>query len=188
MERYEMAELLSKKAGVSLEEAREALENNSWDMLDAMIELERSHKKADSSVHMETDESQSSRIHHVRNVNSEKESSPFSNGFAVLGEYIKKLFHVLLNNDFIVLRRGKQILSVPVLVLIFLLFASFGFMLFLLLVGLFLDCRYQFRGRQLGQDGINAAMGKVSDLAGNIKESFQNAGGNSSNNGNNSNP
>lgn len=177
MERYEMAELLSQKAGVSLEQARTALENNNWDMLDAMIDLERQNKKADSSVHMETDAEQSNRIRHVRNVSSEKDPSPFSNGFAVLWEYIKRLFRILLDNDFIVMRRGKQLLAVPVLILVILLFASFGFMLLALLVGLFLDCRYQFRGRQLGQEGINAAMNKVSDLAGNIKESFQNAAG-----------
>ena len=41
MERYEMAELLSKKAGVTLEEARQALAENEWDLLDAMVALER---------------------------------------------------------------------------------------------------------------------------------------------------
>ena len=54
MERYEMAELLSQKAGVSLEEARQALEENDWDMLDAMVALERAHKTADGGVHVET--------------------------------------------------------------------------------------------------------------------------------------
>ncbi|MDE6420210.1 MAG: UBA/TS-N domain protein, partial [Lachnospiraceae bacterium] len=44
MENYEKVEKLRERANVSYEEAKEALENNNWDILDAMIALEKSGK------------------------------------------------------------------------------------------------------------------------------------------------
>ena len=163
MERYEMAELLSKKAGVSLEEAKTALEENNWDLLDAMVALERAHKTAGAgpSVHMETEAAPSytSPIKPVKNVSGKTKHEPFfTNGFATLWDYIKKL------------------LAVPVLVMVVLLFASVGVMLVVLIAGLFCGCQYRFEGRQLGRDSINDAMGKASDIAEDIKESFRGDG------------
>ena len=173
MERYEMAELLSQKAGVSLEEARAALEENNWDMLDAMIALERAHKTAGGAVHVETG-AEAGGVHKVKNVSTHTGPRFFSNGFAVLWEYLKKLFRITLDNNFVVTRHGKQILTIPVLVMIVLLFASVGLMLVVLIGGLFCSCRYHFEGRQLGRDSINDAMGRMSDFAEDIKDSFQN--------------
>ena len=178
MERYEMAELLSKKAGVSLEEARSALEENDWDLLDAMVALERAHKGDGGGVHVRTDRADrdGGAVRPVKNVSGKDGPRFFSNGFAVLWDYIRKLFRITLDNDFVVMRRGKQLLTVPVLVMIVLLLLSFGLMLVALIAGLFCNCRYQFKGRQLGKEGINSAMGKMSDLADDIKESFQSGG------------
>ncbi len=176
MERYEMAELLSKKAGVSLEEARAALEENNWDMLDAMVALERANKTAGEAVHADTaDSGGEAGVKPVKNVSAHKDPGFFSNGFAVLWEYVKKFFRITLDNDFVVERRGKRLLGMPVLVLLVLLVLSAGLVLVALIVGLFCDCRYRLEGRQLGKDGINDAMGKMSDLAGDIKQSIQNA-------------
>ncbi len=173
MERYEMAELLSKKAGVSLEEARAALEEADWDMLDAMVLLERAHKTA-GGVNVETDGGYTDPgVKQVKNVSSHQGPNFFSNGFAELWGYIKRLFQISLDNDFVVMRHGKQLLAVPVLVLVVLLLASFGLMLVVLIAGLFCSCQYRFEGRQLGRDGINNAMGKMSDIADSIKESIQ---------------
>ena len=173
MERYEMAELLSQKAGVTLEEARAALEENNWDMLDAMVALERA-RNTSGGVHVDTEAGGygEPNIHPVKNVGHKREPF-FSNGFATIWEYIKKLWFVLLNNDFVVIRRDKRLLTVPVLVLVALLLVSFGLALVVLVVGLFCNCRYVFEGRQLGKDIVNDAMGRMSDLAEDIKESFQ---------------
>jgi hypothetical protein len=56
MEHYEMAELLSQKAHVSLEQARQALIDNNWDILDAIVALERRGKGSIPTVDVETDE------------------------------------------------------------------------------------------------------------------------------------
>ena len=123
-------------------------------MLDAMVALERAHKTA-AGVHVETGAEETAGVKPVKNVSSHEGPGFFSNGFAALWDYVRKLFRILVDNDFVVLRHDKQIMAFPVLVLAVLLFA----------------------GRQLGQEGVNAAMDKVSDLAGNIKQSIQNAGG-----------
>lgn len=177
MERYEMAELLSQKAGVSLEEAKAALEENNWDLLDAMVALERAHKTAGAgpSVHMETETAvpYTNPVRPVKNVSGgHKGQKFFTNGFAAIWDYIKKLFRISVENDFVVIRQDKQLLAVPVLVLVVLLIASFGLMLVVLIAGLFCGCQYRFEGRQLGRDAINDAMGKASDIAEDIKESF----------------
>ncbi len=172
MERYEMAELLSKKAGVSLEEARTALEENHWDLLDAMVALERAHKTSGPAVDMKTGPAGDSGVRPVRNVSGRQDHKVLADGFSALWGYVKKLLRITLDNDFVVFHQDKQIITVPVLVLIVLLFASVGLLLVALITGLFLGCRYQFTGRQLGRDSINDAMGKMSDLADGIKESL----------------
>ena len=51
MEHIEMVEKLMEKANVSYAEAKQALENNNWDMLDALIELERQGKVQGRAQH-----------------------------------------------------------------------------------------------------------------------------------------
>ena len=174
MERYEMTELLSKKAGVSLEQARAALEANDWDLLDAMIALDRAHRAQTDRAEADTAGSGGdSPVRPVKSVSGGKGGGAAAAGFATVWKYVKKLLRVTMDNYFIVVRRGREILSVPVLVMIVLFFASFGLMLLALVVGLFCECRYRFEGRQLGRDGVNGAMGKMSDAAEDIKDVFR---------------
>ena len=44
MDQFEKVEKLRERADVSYEEAKEALENSNWDILDAMIYLEQNGK------------------------------------------------------------------------------------------------------------------------------------------------
>lgn len=178
MERYEMTELLSKKAGVSLEEARAALEANDWDLLDAMIALDRARHAAGAASAQTDAAGEDSPVRPVKTVSGHKGADAASAGLAALWRYVKKLLRITLDNYFVVDRQGKEILSVPVLVLIVLLFASFGLMLLALAAGLFCQCRYRFEGRQMGKKGINDAMGKVSDAAEEIKDAFRAGRGN----------
>ena len=43
MTRLEMVEKIREKTGVTYEEAREALEKANWDMLDAVVTIEKEH-------------------------------------------------------------------------------------------------------------------------------------------------
>ena len=170
MERYEMAELLSKKAGVSLEEARQALAENEWDLLDAMVALERRGRTAVETVTVDTaGESAYSEPQQVRN--TVKKESFFTNGFAEIWHYIKRLWRFLLDTSFTVTRRGEQLFSVPILVLVILLLCCFWVVLPVLVIGLFIGCKYRFEGKK-GADAANRAMEKLDGVVENIKDTL----------------
>ncbi len=169
MERYEMAELLSKKANVSLEEAKIALEENEWDMLDAMVALERKYRKADDTVRVDAAETEEV-PQPVSTTKKDEGHMGFKAGMREFFRMIRKLFRITLDNDFTVRRFDSEILSVPVLVLVVLLIFCFWIILPLLFIGLFFGCRYRFEGRELGKPGVNKAMDKLGDVAEDIKE------------------
>ena len=170
MERYEMAELLSKKAGVSLEEARQALAENEWDLLDAMVALERRGRTAVETVTVDgADQSGYAEPQPVKN--TVKKEPIFTNGFAEIWHYIKRFWRFLLETSFTVCRRNERIFSVPILVLVILLLCSFWVVLPLLVIGLFVGCKYRFEGRKAAE-AANRAMEKLDGVVENIKDSL----------------
>ena len=177
MEHYEMAEILSKKAGVSLEEARSALEENNWDMLDAMIALERgnSGKTAQPVVvpgaQSHGSEQPPAAPQPVRSTADGGDS--FKKGLAKLWEYIKKLLRMMIETDFIISRRGSEKVRVPVLVLVILLIFCFWLVPIALIVGLFLGCSYRFEGKGKVSDTANRAMDKLKDAVDDVKDAFE---------------
>ena len=117
MERYEMAELLSKKAGVSLEEARQALAENEWDILDAMVALERRRGEAAKAVEVDREDSvEYTELQPVKNAS--KREPVFTNGFAMIWHYIKRALQLSVESFFTVTRKDNTLISVPVLVLV----------------------------------------------------------------------
>lgn len=79
-----------------------------------------------------------------------------------------------MQNSFVAQRRGETIISIPVLLLIVLLCVGFWIILPLMIVGLFCECRYSFRGPDLGRKDVNDAMGKASEYADDLKNSVKN--------------
>ena len=170
MERYEMAELLSKKANVTLEEAREALAENEWDMLDAMVALERKYRRTDDTVRVDGAAGEAGAPQPVSTKKKDEGHMGFKAGMRELWRMICRLFRITLDNDFCVRRFDREILSVPVLVLIVLIIFCFWIILPVLLIGLFFGCRYRFEGHELGKPVVNKAMDKLGDVAEDIKE------------------
>jgi hypothetical protein len=178
MEHFEMAEQLSQKAHVTLEQARQALVENNWDMLDAMIALERQGKTGTTAAQAEVDAGDDENTGYtdaeytqpVRNV--AKKEPIFTNGFAQLWKYIRRLFQISVENDFVIIRRDKVLLSMPVLALAALLVLCFWFTLPLLAVGLFCGCQYRFEGKHSMKNAMNKAMEKLDDVADHIKEAL----------------
>lgn len=171
MENYEKAELLAQKANVTLEEARQALIDNDWDLLDAMVALERKSRAAAETVHVDgaaTDEAEAPQP--VSSKKTDEGHMGFKAGMRELLQMARKLFRMTLDNDFCVTRFGKPVFAVPVLVLIVLLVFCFWVVLPALFIALFFGCRYRFEGRELGKPGVNRAMDKLGDLAEDIKE------------------
>lgn len=171
MEHYEMAELLSAKAGVTLAEAREVLIQCDWDMLDAMVELERrgGMKLVDVQVGRSAGDGAGPR----RVKNAAGREPILTNGFAQMWHYIKRFFILLGETTFVVIRREKEVLSVPVIVPAILLVCCFWLTLPALVGAMFFGCKYQFRGKKAAE-AANKAMDKLGGVVDSIRETLDN--------------
>lgn len=172
MEHIEMAEKLRDKAGVGYEDAKMALEEANWDMLDAMVLLEKQGKINRLATTYSTKQEPPK---------EEYQAPPKSKGVGeMVGKFFKWLGELIgkgNRNNFNVEKNGERVFSIPVTVFVLLLiiFPILPFTLMLLVVGLFFGFGYNFSGPDLGRDDVNDVMGKASKVADNIKEEFKNA-------------
>ena len=172
MEHIDLVERLMEKANVSYGEAKQALENNNWDILDALIDLERQGKvrSGEGTTHYTTDrESEPASPHTEASGGDNKRRS----GWEAFWESFCELIRKGMANHFVVERRGETLISIPVLIMLLLVCVCFWLALPLLIVGLFCECHYSFQGSELGRKDVNDAMGKVSGYAEDIKDSVK---------------
>lgn len=174
MDQLEKVEKLRKKTNVSYEEAKAALEANNWNMLDAIVHLEKQgkvngHKNTSYSTHYEEPE------HFEKNASQyEEKSTPFRDSvkkfFKWCGNVIKKGNAHYLDIE----KKGEHFLSVPITLLAIFVLIAFWAVIILLVIGLFLGCGYSFRGPNFKADNVNSAMDKASQTAEHIKNDFKN--------------
>ena len=138
MEHKEMIEKLHSQAGVSREDAEDALRRSSWDMLDALTLLEKEGKIAPLTSSMTTTDSSSAGCEKVAPSVQSRDGGFWQRFSAKL----KEIVLCSLNHSFIIKRRGNVILNLPVLVMVIIVVCAFEVSLAALLVGLFLDCQY----------------------------------------------
>ena len=165
MTNFEMVERLRMKANVSYEEAKAALEACNWDLLDAMVLLERQGK-----VRGQEQASYSTREEPAA---QEAKGKDFKGLLVKLGKKLLSLIEYLCRNGFEISFKGKAVLTLPVLVLVLCLICLFPLTLIALIVGLFFGLRYAFRGPELDKGPLNSAMDKAADMAESIKQDVQ---------------
>lgn len=171
MDDLEKVERLREKADVSYEEAKKALEECDGDLLDAMVYLEKQGKvkkpKA-SSYTTQYEESQD----FTEAVKGEKEmggaGKTLNRFFAWCGRMIEKGNQTMFRVE----REGKNIIRVPVTIFVILLIIFWEIIIPVMIVGLFLSCRYSFEGVHEMHVDINGAMDKAADTADRIKNDF----------------
>ena len=166
MEHIEMIEKLREKAGITREEAADALNRAGWDMLEALRILEREGKIApltSSVVSAEQNASGSEAGPGAFGATGYYYGSPAPRAGGAGGwEKLKQLFMKTLTYSFIVRRRNREILSLPVLVMIIVVLALFRVSAVALLVGLFCECRYSVEARgSADQAGNNEGNGNL---------------------------
>ena len=81
---------------------------------------------------------------------------------------VNALARASVRNRFVIERKNSDLLDVPVLVLIIALFLNLPLVLFLMLLGLFLGCRYHFGGN----DTVAKSANDMSEQASNFAESL----------------
>lgn len=140
MERYEMAEMLRNKANVSYDEARRALEESGWDMLQAMVILEKEGKLGSQEAPKAASQ------------------APGQQGVLarVIG-WISGLIDQGNRHRFLITKDETQVGSMTVTLFAVLLLLFHGLSLFLLLMGLVLGYRYRFVSAAQTQEAKEAA-------------------------------
>ena len=182
----EQVEKLREKTGASYEACKDALERSDGDMLDAVIHLERlgANPSAGRGASFTTQPVEST-AEAVKRVFSEpaggtkkgKKKDPEWRDWARdVMEMGANLVRHSTVNQLEVWRHGKLMTSVPILILALLIILAFWITIPLIIVGLFLDCRYRFVGPDLGKESINDVMDNVSatvdDMVGHVKREY----------------
>ncbi|MBE5832258.1 MAG: UBA/TS-N domain protein [Butyrivibrio sp.] len=179
MENFEKVEKLREKTGVSYEDAKKVLEQNNYDMLDAIIELERQGKVAEpksgtytTGASQEMENVKKYELAQSQYENDCKKNS-FREGIRKMIDFIRMMFHKSLEINFCINKDGQRIASVPMLVIILLLLGFFWITLPLLVIGLFFGITYNFTGVDKVVLDVNDVCDKASQTAENIKNEFK---------------
>lgn len=174
MDNFEKVEKLRERANVSYEEAKQALENSNWDILDAMIFLEQSGKAHGPEQPGYTTQTGKAKI----DIDEDKEyRSSFSDNMRRFGNWLSEMIDKGNNNNFCVEKDNREIFKMPITMLVVLLVFAFWVVVPLLVIGLFLNMRYQFVGPDVRVVDIdlNKAMDGAAEAAENIKNEFNSA-------------
>lgn len=177
MDQLEKVEKLREKTGVSYEDAKNALEACEYDVLDALIYLEKLGKIEQPKVSQYTtgqemlpsQEFARTQENYQNSCQSKGVGDVFDRFFKWCGRVIKKG----CETTFEVTRHGKVMVSVPVLVFVLCMLFAFWITIPLLIVGMFCDCKYKFLGFESTSVDINEFCDKASETCESIKNDWQ---------------
>ena len=168
MDKLEKVEKLRAKTGVSYEDAKNALEACDYDLLDAIIYLEKLDKvKAPEVESFTTGEEQKT------STEFEQAQQTYTNDCnkVTFGQMMDRFFKWCGR---ILKKSVDSMINVPVLVLVIALILAFWVVLPLLVVGLFCECRYHFEGIGDINVNLNSACDKMADSVDNLKSDVNN--------------
>lgn len=137
MEKIEMVEKLREKADITMEEAKEVLERNDWDLLDAFIDLEKQ-RKLNSQVEEDFEEE-------AENAEMPKEEKHVHSSKLI--DAAADLLSLGLDNKFVVRKGDKELFKVPVIVPTLCAAGSIALTGAALGAGLLLDLNYSLKGK-----------------------------------------
>ncbi|MDZ5253672.1 DUF4342 domain-containing protein [Clostridium sp. LIBA-8841] len=175
MERNEMINTLVRKANISPEEAQEVLEKCNWDLLDAIVYLERRGKVENNEVTAITV------VEVMEGKQEEKEDKKKQDEkYGGIGEIVGRMFKFIGKvirkgtKNFLEIRKEDQkpiriSLTISILFLIFLSVPT----IVLLIIGLFCGYKYSISGPNFNYEGVNNIFEEVSKSADHIKKDFK---------------
>lgn len=178
MENLKLIEKLKDKANISYEDAKKVLENNNWDILDAMLYLERIGKVKKPSISTfytnENKESYSEDyIVPSKDKKEEKKKSRKVNNFEGVFEAVCKAIDTCNNIFFEITKEGRMFLKIPITVLILLLLFTFWIVIPLFIVGLFFDIEFSVSAKRVNTDKANKVFKEISVGVKKIKEGIK---------------
>ena len=163
MERNEMIKKLMEKAHVTYEEAQEVLEKCKWDLLDAIIYLERSGKveNNDTTTIIEIKEEDQK-----KEDNTKKKHESYGGIGEVIGRIFKGLGKVIAKgnkNYFEIKKDNEKPIRISLTISILLILFFMPPTVILLIIGLFCGYKYSVGGPNMNFDGVNDVFEKVSE-------------------------
>jgi hypothetical protein len=171
---------LREYADISYEEARAALEETDGDVLEAIVNLERSgriHAPAGGGSYSTNTGADHTQNDHgnAQNTNASqaKDSASFGELVGRFFRWCGRIIHKGNINSLEVVRHKEKLMSVPVSVLVLLLIFIFWITIPLMIVGLFFGYSYRFAGPDLGKDKVNQTMDSVAEAAENLKKDIK---------------
>ncbi len=188
MENYQKLEQLVNKTGCSYEDAKAALEACGWDMIDAVVSLEREGKVAKETAEKKPEKAIeiTAEISPAQEADSESSQSSYSNDSASekkndtgrsngkpkrefkLWTRIKRL---LMNNRMVILKsNGDKLADLPILAPIVALLLFFWATLGVAVLAMIFGFRFHFEGEDLGKTNINNTMDKATNYAEKVRD------------------
>lgn len=164
MDRFEKAQKVCEATGVSFDDARTALDECAYDVLDAIVWLERQGKvdRHTASYTTATAAGAGSFADEMSQAQNDYERATkkgsFSKTLNRIMDGLRRLCKKGLDTSFVVTRQSRQLVSIPVLVLVILMLLFFWWMVPAIIIGLFFDCKYRF-------EGFDHAIIDVNDIA-----------------------
>lgn len=177
MEMLEKVELVREKTGVSYQEAKEALEANGYDVLDAIIWLEQNGKADVYTASYETSSATTTPLASPEmqqaqyEYHEQSKKTKFGEMWSSFCQQFRHIIRTGLDMTFIAERHGERVVAMPLLIVVIGLLA-WGFSLWLLIIGLFFGFRYRIEGAAPVTIDVNEAMNKAADAAESIKNDF----------------
>lgn len=171
----EQVEKLREKTGVSYEEAKKVLTETEGDLLEAVILLEREGKvktpsgggtyhSKEKAAGQGSEGSQHPDSKKKAKSQQKEDSLSFGELVGSFFNWLGKAFHKGNTNNFEVIKDGKNVMRVPLTVLVLLLIFAFWIVIPLLVIGLIVGFRYGFAGPDLEKTQANKAMDTVSNV------------------------
>ncbi len=172
MDKFEKVERLVQKAGVSYEDAKNALDQANDDLLDAMIILEKQGKvKQPEQAQFSTSYTEQTQYKDVPAVIEESKKTKEKSILKDIGNAIKRGFRYTVDNSIKVVKNDDTIIKLPLWISIILLLCAWELLVIVIIVSLFLGCKYSVEGKD-DSKGVNDILNQASDLADKAKESF----------------
>ena len=174
MDNLEKVEKLRERANVSYEEAKAALEANNWDLLDAMVALEKAGRTSSPGQqnYSTSYDQQTEYIPVVEKVKEQQAHQPRLG--KTIGQAVRNFIRICRDNSFCINHKDENIVRIPLLAAVVILLLSWKISIPVMLVALLFGVRYSFEGKD-DLEKANAFMESAGAAAESLKEGFRSA-------------
>lgn len=152
MEPLEMIEKLMDKTNVTYEEAKEALEACNWDILDALLYLEKAGKAQAPEQAVYTTKMEEKEEPVKEEDTKSYGSETLVNTLKKLGAWCIRMIQIGNRNFLKISHKEKEVMDIPLTVAVIAVLAAPPFVLGLAIVGVFCECSYSFYGPEIKKE------------------------------------